>query len=205
MCKRSILVFAVVLGLASCKNLVTDLPKTDYNKYISGATVEFPKGTAAIDIYNTIVQLYPNQNQYYSAAGNLEYTRIPINNKEIKGIENPTGIDENPNGLLAATKESRSFDQIKHAHTSYAPEVNEHAVYFSCPATTITLTNGTKVPVLKAEVKIVFKWQRQTTNVWQNDEIGKSPCIMTVEMKNNSVPYNLNITATPIKITFPKP
>ncbi|GHV91611.1 hypothetical protein AGMMS50268_21140 [Spirochaetia bacterium] len=186
----------LIIGIfISCENLNTDLPETNVNTYISGNNVVFPKGTKAIDIYNTIVFLFPNPDQYYSVTnGKFSYTRNPINNSTIN--ESSTG--------LAYITESRTINGIKHIYTVHGPEINEHIVYFDLPASTITLTDTTTPTIMPADISIFFKWQRQTTNIWQNDEIGKTAYGMTVQMKNDGEIYNQNITTIPVEIRFTK-
>ncbi len=136
--KKLIVILVVAFSLISCENLVTDLPSTDTSKYINGNTVTFPKGTKAIDVYNTVVSLY-SDNEYHDVTGNWKYVKTVTDN----------------DGLVTQTWESVSFTKIKHTHTMKEPEINTHTVYL--------YTDDANIK------EIVFQWQRQTTNVWQND------------------------------------
>lgn len=128
-----------IMAFVACENLVTDLPETDVTQYISGNVVTFPKGTKAIDIYNSIVSLY-NGNEYHD-----------VQNASWKYIKTTTS-----NGLTNQAWEPVVFSKIKHTHIK-SDEINTHTVYL--------WTNDSSVK------EIVFKWQRQTTNIWQNDII----------------------------------
>jgi hypothetical protein len=208
--KTIFILAAIALLLVSCDNLETDLPTTDVNKYITGSNVNFPKGTKAIDIYNTIVYLYPtNASQYQTVtSGTLKYMRNPINNTKIGGTDNPTGIDENPYGAYNKIEETRSFTDVKHTRASSDPEIHDYIVYLNCPrVTNITLSDaaGTQADLSATEIKLMFRWQRQTTNVHKNDELGKAILTMVVEgLSNNGTPYNLSLDAIPLEITFTK-
>jgi hypothetical protein len=108
--KRLVLTgFAVIFMLvfAGCENLVTDLPKTDTASYIVGNTVTFQKGTKAIDVYNTVVHLYPDNEYHIIDNGSWEY--IKTDN----------------------SKESVPFTKIKHTHTKRDSDINTHTVYLS--------------------------------------------------------------------------
>jgi hypothetical protein len=110
--RKTILIAGIVLLFAGCENLVTDLPNTDTNKYISGNTVTFPRGTKAIDIYNTIAFLFP-ESEYRDVNGEWEY------------IKTETDKD----GLIIQTWQSVSFTKIRHSHSTRDPEINTHTVY----------------------------------------------------------------------------
>jgi hypothetical protein len=103
-----------------CENIITDLPETDVNQYISGNTVTFPRGTKAVDIYNTIVSLY-NDNEYHDITnGNWKYIKTT-----------------NVNGLISQTWETVVFTKVKHTHISKDSEVNTHTVYLYSSETSI--------------------------------------------------------------------
>jgi hypothetical protein len=199
------------LIMAACEDLNTELPVTDVTKYIDGDKIYFPIGTEAIDIYNTLVSLYPEQDKYYDVTGGIvEYNRPPINNLKVyidgKEVDNSTGINENPDDLLKAIREERIIDRIKHKHITHGPDVNEHIVYLHCPKSTIKINeDGTTTPssIPEAEVKLVFRWQRQTTNIWQNDKLGSASYTVSTGMLLNNKPYTLYITATLIDIILP--
>jgi len=58
--KKPLIAIALALFLFSCDSDIVDmsLPKTDTMLYISGNTVTFPKGTKAIDVYNTVISIF---------------------------------------------------------------------------------------------------------------------------------------------------
>jgi hypothetical protein len=129
--------------LCSCENLVTDLPTTTIDQFIdkpTSGTVTFPKDTKAIDIYNTVVSLYSDNEWHSVTSASWKY---------IKTV--------NSNGLVNQSWEPVTFTKIRHTHTLTDPEINTHTVYL--------YSNDSNIK------EIVFKWQRQTTNVWQNDAI----------------------------------
>jgi len=139
--KKLIFAISIILLFARCDNLTTDLPNTDTNMFITGNTVTFPKGTKAVDIYNTVSSIYPD-NEYHN-----------ITNGEWKYIQ--TNQDEN--GLITQAWQSVSFSKIKHTYSKHESGVNTYKVYL--------YTNDTYIK------EIVYEWQRQTTNVWKNDII----------------------------------
>jgi hypothetical protein len=139
--KKLVVVLVVVLSVFSCENPVADLHSTDTSKYINGNTVTFPKGTRTVDIYNTIVSLWTD-NEYHD-----------VTNGSWKYIETSTGND----GLITQTWKPVSFTKIKHTHTFHENDVNTHTVYLYSDDRNIR--------------EIVFQWQRQTTNIWKNEPI----------------------------------
>jgi len=141
---KKLIMFTIIFGFSifSCENLITDLPTTETADYISGNNVTFPKGTKAIDIYNTVVQIFPENNKYYEITNG--------NWKHIKTIT----VD----GLPQQNWETVTFNKIRHTHSKHESGVNTHTVYLYMDD---TLTK-----------QIIFEWQRQTTNVWKNEAIG---------------------------------
>jgi len=137
--KRLLLTIGIVCLLGACENLTTDLPKTDTNAYITGNIVTFPKGTKAIDIYNTVSTIFPD-NEYHN-----------IVNGEWKYIK----TEKDSDGLITQSWQSDVFTKIKHTHSKHESGVNTHKVYLYTSKTNIR--------------ELVFEWQRQTTNVWKND------------------------------------
>jgi hypothetical protein len=137
--KRFALVIVSMFGFLGCENIITDLPETDVSQYISGNTVTFPRGTKAIDIYNTVVYLYADNEYHAVTNGNWKYIKTTT-----------------VNGLTNQTWESVAFSKIKHNHTK-SSDVNTHTVYL--------YTDDAN------EKTFIFKWQRQTINVWKNDII----------------------------------
>jgi hypothetical protein len=138
----------VAMALTFCENLVTNLPETDESQYISGNAVSFSKGTKAIDIYNTVVHLY-SDNEYHAVTGGTW--------KYIKTT--------NAGGLINQTWESVTFTKIKHIHTSNGPEVNTHTVYLYSSDTSIKeiifewqrqTTNVWKNEAIEGEITFTF-------------------------------------------------
>jgi hypothetical protein len=134
--------------LCSCENLVTDLPMTTVGQFIDKptlGTVTFPKGTKAIDIYNTVASLYSDNEWHDVTSASWKY------------VESTTTMMTSKGPVTTESYGSVNFSRIRYAHTSTDPEINIHTVYLSSD------DSNTR--------EIVFKWQRQTTNVWQNDAI----------------------------------
>jgi hypothetical protein len=107
----SIMVLPLFLIVFSCENPITNLPETDIHQYISGNIISFPKGTKAIDIYNTVKSLYPD-NEYHDVIGNWKYIKTA-----------------NSDDLINQTWETVSFTKIKHTHITHESGVNTHTVY----------------------------------------------------------------------------
>ena len=105
-------IVSIVLLLVSCDELITDLPTTNTTDYISGNTVTFPRGTKAIDIYNTVVSIYADNKYHDITDGNW---------KRIK----TTTVD----GLPRQEWETITFNKIKHTHSRHESGVNTHTVY----------------------------------------------------------------------------
>jgi len=110
--KNLFLSLSVVLILISCENLTTDLPTTNTDNYISGDTVTFPRGTKAIDIYNTTVSIF-TENEYHD-----------ITNGGWKRIKT-TVVDDLP----IQEWEIVNFNKIRHTHLKHESGVNTHTVY----------------------------------------------------------------------------
>jgi hypothetical protein len=108
--KRILVVFSFAfLLLAGCENLNTDLPKTDTSKYINDNKVTFPRGTRAIDIYNTVASLPTfSDNEYHDVTGEWKYIKT----------------DKDKDGLTTQTWQSVLFTKIKHTHSKRDNEVN---------------------------------------------------------------------------------
>jgi hypothetical protein len=142
--------------LCSCENLVTDLPTTDTNRFIDKftSTVTFPKGTKAIDIYNTVVSLYPDNEWHGVTSASWKYVKSTTTTMTSKGP-----VTTENYGYV-------SFSRIRYAHTSTDSEVNTHTIYLdSIYPADYPFSHNTNIR------EIVFKWQRQITNIWQNDVI----------------------------------
>jgi hypothetical protein len=141
--KKFCVVFVVLaFCVLACENIVTDLPETNTSQFISvGNLVTFPKGTKAIDIYNTVVSLYQDTEYHDIVNGDRKY------------VKTTTDSD----GLVHQTWGTVTFSRIKHTYSTSKSEINTHTVYLW------TDDNNIK--------EIVFEWQRQTTNVWKNESI----------------------------------
>jgi hypothetical protein len=146
--KRLLLIAGIAFLLFSCQNLTTDLPKTDTNKYVNGNTVTFPKGTKSIDIYNTVVSIFP-ENEYHEITGDWKY------------IKTDTGKD----GLITQTWQSVSFTKIKHTHSIKSPEINTHTVFLYSSETSIKeivfewqrqTTNIWKNDAIEGDITFIF-------------------------------------------------
>jgi hypothetical protein len=157
--KIGLAISLVVLSalLCSCENLVTDLPTTDIDQFVdkpSVGTVTFPKGTKAIDIYNTVVSLYPDNEWHDVTKGSWKY------------VKSTTIIMTSDGPTTTEAYGSVSFSRIRYTHTSADPEINIHTIYLdSTYPTDYPFPHDTNIK------EIIFKWQRQTTNIWQNDVV----------------------------------
>ena len=102
--KKLLLTLSIVSLLMACDSETVDmsLPETDISLYKSGNTVNFPKGTKALDVYNTVISIY-SDNEYHD-----------ITNGEWKYIKT-----ENTDGLVNQTWEAVSFNKVKHTLTKY--------------------------------------------------------------------------------------
>jgi protoporphyrinogen oxidase len=118
--KKMTICFVLFTLLCSCENLVTDLPTTTTEQFIDKPTpgiVTFPKGTKAIDIYNTVVALYPDNKWHKVTDGNWNYVKSTTTTMTTNGP------------VTTEAYETVSFSQIRHIHTSTDPEINIHTVY----------------------------------------------------------------------------
>jgi hypothetical protein len=135
---KKLLFLVVFVGLLifSCDNDTVDfyLPKTDTSLYISGNIVTFPKGTKAIDVYNTAISIFED-NEYHD-----------ISNGEWKYI-NTT----NTNGLINQSWETVNFGKVKHTliktktHPNNSGDVHTHSVFL--------YTNDSSIK------EIVYQWE----------------------------------------------
>jgi len=95
--------FLVVFSIVSCNEpLDKNLPNTDTSQFISGNNVVFPRGTKAIDVYNTVSSMYFDNEYHDVSSGEWKY---------IKTI--------NADGLITQTWETVSFSKIKHTKRDY--------------------------------------------------------------------------------------
>jgi hypothetical protein len=62
--RKLLIVLGISLILLSCteKQDYSKLPETEKTQYISGNTVTFPKGTTALQIYDTVKFISPDNN-----------------------------------------------------------------------------------------------------------------------------------------------
>jgi len=121
MTKAVFLAVILVCLLVACDNgtniVDMSLPETNTNSYISGNNVSFPKGTKAIDVYNTVEYIFPDS-EYYDVIGSWEYIKTT-----------------NDNGLVNQALETVDFSKIKHTlvknktHPNNSGEVHTHTVF----------------------------------------------------------------------------
>ena len=183
----------ILMPVLSCENLTTSMPETDISRYVSGTTIKFPNGTKAVDIYNTVKHLYPQENINHSLSteGTFTFIRKTINNKFISGLENANGIDETFNGTITQVPETHDeIIYVRHEYQKDDPEISEYTVCFGYDNISITIAgdggSSQSTQITAGEIKLIFKWQRQSTNIWKNDELGKAECFISVEMKDNA-------------------
>ena len=53
--KKIVVLLLLVLALAGCQKPITELPKTNIEKFRTSTGFSFPKGTTALDIYNCLM------------------------------------------------------------------------------------------------------------------------------------------------------
>ena len=109
---KHFLILSIVSLLLSCDEpMDKKLPKTDTSLFITENTVTFPRGTKAVDIYNTVVSIFPD-NEYHD-----------ITNGGWKRIKTTT-VD----GLPRQEWETISFLKIRHTKKEYRGYI-VYAVY----------------------------------------------------------------------------
>ncbi|WP_062328670.1 hypothetical protein [Treponema endosymbiont of Eucomonympha sp.] len=145
---KSVILFCCGSLVWACEHLNTALPETDYTLYyVGGDKFIFRKDTPAIDIYNCLVYAgYPVNSSPQPATGTFEHTE-----------------QATLNGKLLSDTVSKDIQFAKLTYSEYAPQIHEYAVicYFDDDA----------VPT---KYRLCYKWQRETTNVWQNDKIASA-------------------------------
>jgi hypothetical protein len=118
--KIIIAVLAAAFVFAACDNPTVDfsLPETDTSFFISGSTVTFPKGTKAIDVYNTVVFIYSDNEYHDITNGGWQYITTT-----------------NTNGLINQTWETVNFGRVRNSlakyktHPNNSGDVHTHSVF----------------------------------------------------------------------------
>jgi hypothetical protein len=118
--KKLFITLSLALIIFSCNNETVDfsLPETDTSLYILGNTVTFPQGTKAIDICNTILFIYSDNEYHDITNGGWQYIET-------------TDTD----GLISQLWKTVNFDKVKLALTKYkthpnnSGEVHTHSVF----------------------------------------------------------------------------
>jgi hypothetical protein len=79
--KKLVLTLSIVSLFLSCteKQDYLKLPETEKTQYISGKTVTFPKGTTALQIYDTVKYLSPDNNILTVTNGNINDNKGTLN------------------------------------------------------------------------------------------------------------------------------
>lgn len=137
---------AIALLMLSCDSepVSTDLPQTDTNLFISGNVVTFPTGTKAMDIYNTTVYLYQD-NEWYNVIG------------EWKRKNTVTDGD----GLITQTWETIQFSKISHIKTETKTHYNNSGLVYT---NTVRLYNN------DSSIKnIEYQWQTFNGNTQKTE------------------------------------
>jgi hypothetical protein len=164
--KYTLLLWVFGILFFSCENLNTDLPSTNIEKYhISGGFL-FPKDTTTVDIYNCLLsEDFLNNSERNLSTG----SRYSITQNTVL------------NGTTVSNTHTRNIVKIKITYTEKSPEIHEYIMtlyfddgkidfYSDIPSNDRPKDqNGNFTNVLNCVFKYI--WQRQTTNVWQNDKI----------------------------------
>jgi len=151
--KKLFLVIGIVSLLMACDNgtntVDMSLPDTDTNKYISGNAVTFTKGTKAIDVYNTVVSIFSDNEYHDISDGKWKYIKA-------------TDTD----GLKNQAWETVNFSKVKHALTTYkthpnnSGEVHTHTVFLYADDSNIK--------------EIIYQWEPFNGNT-QKTELKNEP------------------------------
>ena len=149
---KKLLTVFLLFFLFSCDHPSVDLslPDTDTSLFISGNIVTFPKGTNAIDIYNTIVFLYPDS-EWHNVTG------------EWKRINTVTDKD----GLLTQAWQVIKFSKIRHTKTEVKLHPNNSGLVYT--HTVSLYRNDTSIRTIE------YQWQTFNGNT-QKTEL-KNPAI----------------------------
>jgi len=142
---------SIVLLFMACNSDTVDmsLPETNTGLYISGNTVIFPKGTKAIDVYNTVISIY-SDNEYHN-----------ITNGEWKYI-----TTTNANGLINQSWETVNFNKVKHTLTKYRTHPKNSGEEYT--HTVFLYSNDSYIK------EIIYKWKPFNGNT-QKIEIKNEP------------------------------
>ena len=156
------LIIGLVFVLSACEDLVTDLPNTNIGNYRYGSNeFKFPKGTATIDIYNCLMDVnFLNNSDRTVSGSTYEITQEII----LMGVKH-------------TEQKKRNINKIKISYTETEPQIHEYIItlYFDDGSTDfyndIDQSGIPEKDKLHYYCNLHFKWQRQTTNVWENDKI----------------------------------
>jgi hypothetical protein len=150
---KSVILFFCVSLVCACEHLYTILPETDIDSYRTDSGFSFPPGTSALDIYNCL-----------SSVENKDITVTPEGyscSLHVAGTLKHT-VQATLNGVLQEppSTDTKDIQSVKLTYSEYAPQIHESAVIVHFKDNT--------------EYRLCYKWQRETTNVWQNDKIASA-------------------------------
>jgi len=148
---KKLIILGIVLLFGACESETVDmsLPETNTALYKSGNTVTFPKGTKAIDVYNTVISIYSDNEYHNVAGGKWKYIKTT-----------------NTGGLVNQSWETVNFDKIKHnlttikTHPKNSGEEHTHTVYLYSSDSSIK--------------EIIYKWTSFNGNT-QKIELKNEP------------------------------
>lgn len=149
--KKLLFALSIVFLFMACESETVDmsLPETDTSLYISGNAVNFPKGTKAIDVYNTVISIY--QDNEYHDVFNGEWKYIKTTNND---------------GLVNQSWETVNFGKVKHTLTKYRTHPNNSGEVHTH---TVSLYND------DSTVKeIIYQWEPFNGNT-QKAELRNAP------------------------------
>jgi hypothetical protein len=157
--KYTFFIWVLSILFFSCENLNTDLPLTDIEKYRISGGFSFPKDTTAVDIYNCLVSEGFLNNSEKNLLTSSLYT-----------------ITQNAilNGINVSNTHTRNIAKIKITYTEKGNETHEYIITLYFDDGSIDFYSDiTQVTSPETHLNCVYSyiWQRQTTNVWQNDKI----------------------------------
>jgi hypothetical protein len=102
MSKKALLLLIIAIVLISCDEYPeidpSDFPQTNIELYISGNNIEFDRNTKAIDVYNTVIYIFPDDEVWHDIS-NGEWKRI---------------MTDNTDGLTNQSWETILFYKVKH-------------------------------------------------------------------------------------------
>ncbi len=158
-----ILICLTCLLTLSCENLVTTLPETDISQYKTVTGFTFPAKTKIVDVYNCLTTIGITNNEVRDITGNAVLRSSVILNDFHEYTDTQT----------------RTVKRISVTYSEKEPEIHTYTItfYFDYSGTLSSDFNYEKNKTLPDNQKkmrnaeFIFKWQRQTTNMWQNDRI----------------------------------